>query len=337
MAEAAPAAPVSPYFNVTEADEALHEPGPEPDWNESAFFHLVETDGRSGSLFRIGRRVNEQRAEVTALRLMDDGSALVGFDRPAISGNDAWRAGALDFVREAGEWRVTFDGTLSHLAKGEAFADPGAALRSSPRVDTRFELAATDVAPAYRTSADGTYHGGEAIAKDHYAGVARVHGRVTIDGESREMAGFGFRDHSWGPRNWQAIDCWRWAYGQLDGDNLFSVVVMWHDGQPDVAGIAVRNGRPEVIREARVRTTYGARPTFYADGVKVVIPHPEGEITATFRSTSRLPLRHRKGEEILRIVEQLAEVSIDGTPGVGWFETCDRMSDGTPFGMAQGI
>ncbi|WP_216893147.1 DUF7065 domain-containing protein [Nocardia alni] len=325
------------YFSVTAADEGMHDPGPEGQWNESAFVHVVEEDGRAGALFRIGRRVNEGLAEVTALHLRDGRDAFVGFERAPITGNGGWAAGSLDF-RAAEGWSVRFDGTLSHLPDGELFLDPGRAMRECPRVPARFELTAVDLVPPYRTTTDGTYHGGAAIAKDHYAGVARVSGSAVIDGRKREVRGFGFRDHSWGVRDWQAVDCWRWIYGQLDAENLFSVVVMYPSGgEPDVAGIALRGGRPFIVTEASVTCRYAGPPDHWVDAVEIVVPHPGGAIMASFQPTCRLPLRHRKGGEVLRIVEHLARVTFDGRPGAGWFETTDRMEAGRPFGLTRGI
>lgn len=327
------------YFNISADDEGMHHPGPEDNWNESAFFHVVEQDGRTGALFRIGRRVNEGYAEVTALQLREDGAALVGFERAAIDGNQCWRAGGLDFRTDdaAAGWEITYDGELSELTDGELFLEPGRALRESRRLHARFELHARDITPPYRTTTDGSYHGGEAIAKDHYAGVSEVTGTVAFEDRRRAVAGCGFRDHSWGPRNWQGVDCWRWVYGQLDPDNLFSIVVMWHGHKPDTAGILVRDGRATIVTEVAIRCHYSTAPHYWVESVEITIPHQAGPVVATLAPTSRLPLRHRKGEEVLRIVEHLAPAHIDGRPAAGWFETADRMVDGRPFGMTRGI
>jgi hypothetical protein len=328
------------YFSVTPADEDLHEIGPEPQWNESAFFHVVEEDGRSGLLFRIGRRVNEGFAEVTALQLRAGGDALVGFQRAPISGHDRWRAGSLDFTRTdpAAGWAVCYDGELSHLADGADFAEPGRALRESAKVAAVIRLTCTDLVPPYRTTTDGTYHGGAAVAQDHYAGVARVTGTLALDGQPREVRGFGFRDHSWGVRDWQAIDCWRWFYGQADAGNLFSVVQMKAAGaEPDVAGLVVRAGRPWIVKHMTASCRYTAAAPHWMETAQISIPHPDGAVVASFEPSCRLPLRHRRGNEVLRIVEQLATVAIDGAAGAGWFETADRLDDGMPFGMTHGM
>lgn len=326
--------PDSAYFTVTALDEAMHDVEAEAQWNESAFFHLVVADGRRGALFRIGRRVNEGMAEVTALELRDTGEALVAFERPSITDNENWTAGNLDFVlADPGPgWNVSYDGSVSRLDHGEAFLDPGRALRESPRVAFGARLTAVDIVPPYRTTTDRTYHGGAGIAKDHYAGVARVSGTLKVDGIEQDVTGFGFRDHSWGVRNWQSIDCWRWLYGQLDVENIFSIVVMYPTGgEPDVAGILIRNGRPSIVTDATLTCRYGAAPHYWVEAVELVLPHADGPVVASFAPVCRLPLRHRKGEEVLRIVEQLAQVTIDGHAGAGWFETTDRIVDGQPF------
>ncbi|MBV6762890.1 DUF7064 domain-containing protein [Rhodococcus opacus] len=330
----------SAFFNVVAADEAMHDPGPESNWNESAFFHVVEEDGSAGALFRIGRRVNEGFAEVTALQLRSTGDALVGFRKAKITDNLRWQAGDLDFASEGtgGGWSISFDGELSHLADGTEFADPGTAFRNSPKEKAAFDLSWADLAPPYRTSTDGTYHGGDSVAKDHYAGVGQVTGTVRIDGQEKRIRGFGFRDHSWGVRNWQSIDCWRWVYGQLDAGNLFSVVAMQvGTPEPAVAGIVLKDGTPHVVTEMSVKCRYDGAPDYWLAGADVTIPLPDGDVfEATYQPTCRLPLRHTKGDEVLRIVEHLANVQINGKSGAGWIEVTDRMEDGRPFGLVHG-
>jgi hypothetical protein len=159
---------------------------------------------------------------------------------------------------------------------------------------------------------------------------------MNIDGREHSVRGFGFRDHSWGVRNWQAVDCWRWYYAQLDADNLFSVVVMKaSDTESNVAGILVRAGRPHIVTELETTVQYSGDPHYWVEGAEIVIPHPDGEVIAAFAPISRLPLRHRRGEQVLRIVEQLATVRVDGVPATGWFETADRITDGRPFGLSR--
>jgi hypothetical protein len=38
---------------------------------------------------------------------------------------------------------------------------------------------------------------------------------VSIDGQHIDVDGYGQRDHSWGPRDWWAMD-WVWSAGRLD-------------------------------------------------------------------------------------------------------------------------
>ena len=43
---------------------------------------------------------------------------------------------------------------------------------------------------------------GADLGAHHYESMGRVAGRVTVDGRVTEVSGWGFQDHSWGPRNW---------------------------------------------------------------------------------------------------------------------------------------
>jgi hypothetical protein len=51
----------------------------------------------------------------------------------------------------------------------------------------------------------------------------RVSGTVTVDGEELSLGGVGQRDHSWGTRDWWAMD-WVWSAGHLDDGTRFHAV-----------------------------------------------------------------------------------------------------------------
>src|SRR5215204_2934768 len=52
---------------IQATDEFMHEPTDHPQFNESAYYNLVDNDSGFGVLIRMGNRVNEGYAEVTVL------------------------------------------------------------------------------------------------------------------------------------------------------------------------------------------------------------------------------------------------------------------------------
>ena len=58
----------------------------------------------------------------------------------------------------------------------------------------------------------------EEFAKGHYEQLVAGHGTVTLGDESWEVSGHGLRDHSWGPRFWQAPWYYRWLTANAGPD-----------------------------------------------------------------------------------------------------------------------
>src|SRR5215213_202169 len=119
---------------ILPADEFMHEPTDHPQFNESAYYNLVDNDSGFGVLIRMGNRVNEGYAEVTVLIYLPDGGAAIRFDRAPISSNDAFDAAGLRFtvVEPLQTMEVRFDGTAYRLPKGTDLAEPKRAFSTSP-------------------------------------------------------------------------------------------------------------------------------------------------------------------------------------------------------------
>ena len=322
------------YFAFDASDEGLHTPGPQSNWNESCLFHLVEADGGAAWLIRIGRRVNEKYAEVTVMELRSDGSTALFIKREPISGHSSWGVAGLDFtnLQPLKTWNAKFSGQVSEIERGEALSDPKQAFSSAKKVSCDFDLKFEDIVPVFGAYPGGGYAGGQR----HYEGIHRCSGRVTIDGKQRIVTGFGFRDHSWGVRDWHQIEHWRWCFGQIDAENVFSIVAIQQEGPRHVYGVAVRNGKIHFVNNMTNESEYTTDGNFYLERIRMQCQLDGDIIDTRFKVKCRVPLRHKKGEMVLRIVENLADVEIDGVPAVGWIEVADRIVDGRPVGIAAG-
>lgn len=207
-------------------DEGRHDPGPEPLWNESWYFDAVSDAGDLGVYTRLGRLPNCDECLYTA--------CITGPDRPSImlvgtfglpaAGDEAQVVDGPGLHAEhhceepLRRFRVTLAGTA------QAFTDPSAPLRGETgrSVAIAFDLVwETDGIPyAWRQST-------------RYEIPCRVTGTVTVGGEELTFAGPGQRDHSWGARDWWAVD-WMWNGLHLDdGTHIHQV------GVPQLAGYGV--------------------------------------------------------------------------------------------------
>src|SRR5688572_1174996 len=194
-------------------DDYLHAREAATNFNESAYYNFSDPGCGLGGWVRLGNRPNEGYAQMTTCLYLPDGRVAFWFARPPISSHDAHDAGGLrlEGVRPLQEHRGTYQGPGLPLDDPAATADPERAFAENPRVPCRVEQVHRGLAEPW----GGEPEDGEAlVAVDPEKGFARGHfeqhmavtGTVTIDDETFELTdGLGLRDHSWGPRYWQAI------------------------------------------------------------------------------------------------------------------------------------
>lgn len=89
------------------------------------------------------------------------------------------------------------------------------------------------------------------IYNEHYNVHCRVTGSILLDGSVHEVDGLGWRDHSWGIRHWDMVACTRTLGGSC-GDVYFQCTTwLGHDGTFIKRGYIGREGRRELISDAR--------------------------------------------------------------------------------------
>lgn len=321
-------------------DEHMHEPTDDPQFNESMYFNLVDGDSGFAVLIRMGNRVNEGHAEVTVLAYLPGGGAVIRFAKPEISDNSAFDAGGLRFevIEPLKHLRVTFSGTGFHLNQGTDLADPKRAFSTSPEVPLVLELDYHNVVPVYGLAGGSSGIAGaeDSIATGHYQGPTSVSGWVEVDGERRQVAGLGFRDHSWGPRRWQGPAYWRWVSCMVDERTGFvGWVTRIGDKRLSGNGMILREGVVSLVTEATVISAYGEAP-HYPESMTIDLRAEDGStLHATGEVFANVPLRNRRDGEIARLSEVLVRLDVDGRTGYGISEYHDRIVDGIPAGMSE--
>lgn len=222
-----PSAERAPALRPAPEGEGRHAPGPEPLWNESWYFDGVSDSGDLGLYTRIGLVPNQGACLYTAcvcgpgrpsIMLVDASAPLPGIEDDALGIDIAGLRAAHLCEEPLRRFRVTLEGTA------QAHADPSAPLRGEQGepVDVAFDLVwETDGVPyAWRPST-------------RYEIPCRVTGAVRIGAQEIAFAGPGQRDHSWGPRDWWAVD-WMWSALHLeDGTRIHAV------GVPQIPGFGV--------------------------------------------------------------------------------------------------
>jgi hypothetical protein len=92
---------------------------------------------------------------------------------------------------------------------------------------------------------------------DHYELIGSVDGNVNVAGEQLPVSGYGWQDHSWGPRNMGHLLSHRWVLAIFGPDLFFSVLGILTDASPDprLMGFIYDDG----ALSAPTAVTFGAR------------------------------------------------------------------------------
>lgn len=197
---------------VAPADEARHQPGPEPLWNESWYADVAHPSGDYGAWVRFGLYPNRSQ---TWFQLV-----VAGPDRPLVMLHDvtaplatgdgqslstpSWTC-ELSAEVPLERWGVRASGTA------RSFDDPTAVYRQEPGAPVPVEL---DL--VWQTRGEPYHYG----VSTRYEVSAHVTGTIRVGDEQIDVDAPGQRDHSWAVRDWWAFG-WCWSAGSLDDGTRF--------------------------------------------------------------------------------------------------------------------
>lgn len=309
--------------NLKPEDDYTHELGPEKNFNESVYFNFFDPSQNRGGFVRIGNRANEGYAELTVIIWNPDGSAYFTYRKPEITHNDGWNAGGLsiDVEKPTDLVHTKFSGSVLTLADPRAMKDPSKAFKESPKQELTLELRHEAVGPFYGHVGDPD--DGNQFARAHTEQHMRVLGELQI-GDQPPVAfnGHGVRDHSWGPRYWQATPSYRWITGNF-GDDLGMVIRT--NGAGVGRGLFQEGDKLVKVEESRITTEYEPGTRYHRslradlmleDGRKRIL---EGEVMGF------IPLRNRRSGTNTHIGEGMTRYTLDGERvGYGLSEYLDQ-------------
>jgi hypothetical protein len=158
-------------------------------------------------------------------------------------------------------------------------------------------------------------------ASDRYEQSVRVTGTVTVDGREIAVDGFGHRDHSWGTRDWRALQHWKWMNATTrDGTVSLHAWESLAYAERHVMGYVNRGGT--VVPIAAIRATAQLDDRLVHQAVSVEITTDDGATTtleATLAAGVVIPVA------TLHLHEMAMTATIDGEPAVahvefGWLQ-----------------
>lgn len=324
-------------------DEYTHELGPEPTFNESMYFNVIDPVAGLGGWFRLGNRANEGRGEMTVCLYLPgpDGTPRGGqvafmFQRPEVHSNDAFDAAGLrfDVVEPFEELRISYTGKVLLLDDPMQMAEPREAFTTNPYADCTVELRYLRASDPFGGEPEERHERpGEEFARGHYEQLGRGVGTVTVGDRRWDIDGFGLRDHSWGPRTWQAPWYYRWLTGNFGADGGFMASrIARRDRDGTRAGFVWEGGTMTLVDDVRLTTEWGEGQ--HHQQVRATLRAGEERTwEVTGEVLSYIPLRNRREGMVTRIGEGLTRWTLDdGRVGYGMSEYLDQIIDDRPVG-----
>lgn len=311
--------------NIRPEDDYTHPLGPEENFNESVYFNFFDRKNQRGGFIRMGNRANEGYAEMTVIVFNADGSVFFNYKKPEIDNNDGWNAGgaSIEVIKPGEEIRTRYEGAALFMADPRDMKEPGKAFKSNPFKKIELDLTHFGVGPMYGHV--GEEGDGNNFARAHYEQHMRVAGTLMIEGEAPlEISGHGLRDHSWGPRFWQATRSYRWITGNF-GDDLGMVITVSGGGS---GGMMHKGDEFIKITDIKLTTEYEEGTTFQKSlRADVKLENGDSHVIEG-KVKGFIPLRNRRSDEITYIGEGMTEYTLDGErKGYGLAEYLNQPGD----------
>jgi hypothetical protein len=323
-------------------DEYMHDKGDESNFNESMYFNVYDPKARLGGFFRLGNRPNEGRGEMTVCLYLPDGRVAFMFQRPEVTSNDAFDAAGLrfDVVAPFEQLTVSYTGKVVMLDDPLEMADPRKAFTENPYADCTATLEYRGVSSMFGGEPDEAHERpGEEFAKGHYEQLVGARGTITVGDDTYEIDGFGLRDHSWGPRYWQAPWYYRWLTANFgDEFGFMGSRIARREGEGTRGGFVWDGDQLHLCHDFEITTTWQGDDRYH-QGIEAILRSKDDdgsplEWSVRGEVQNLIPLRNRRDEMVTRISEGLTQWTLaDGRVGYGWSEYLDQIVDGEPVGI----
>ena len=170
---------------------------------------------------------------------------------------------------------------------------------------------------------------GEEFAKGHYEQLIAATGTIKVGEREWDINGFGLRDHSWGPRYWQAPWYYRWLTANVDENFGFMASrVAKKDGPGSRGGFVWENGTMHLCDDVRDHHRDAwrrpvPRPRSRGSCVRAA---PTASGSSAAEALSLIPLRNRRqapdGEWLQT---RISEAYTEWTVRSGEFEGTSRL------------
>lgn len=304
--------------DLSAQDDYLHEVQSAENFSESNLFYFAGTtssDKTVGGIIRVANKPNQGYAEGTVLVFLGDGSALFKYERVDITGNTSWRAGGwdLDVITPGGvEFSSKFTGDVFRLKDPRILANPKLAVQEpiralaldfrhfgkSPMVEFRYNRDSFDESMTAIVETRGLHQ------------LTSFRGTFALDdGAVESVEGYGWRDHNWGPRNWQAFPRHAFYTGNFGDDRGFVLFqteggkgYFMHDGPETVFEVVALEMDTQYGADSREPVSMKAKVTLDNSAIHII----------TGQCADFIPLRNRRDDMTTHLGYSLWHYELDG-------------------------
>ena len=186
------------------SDERMHAVGDDPAWSESYYFNFIDPDTRIGMFTRMGFRPGNGWADALHAVFLPSNRVAFTYGRREIARDltqydDDLKAGDLTLtcLEPHQRWTIEYAGPAQDIPDASILLE-----RRKARPDGWFTPARLEMALSFDCLTEP--HFAAAGARGHFEQSGRVAGHISLGAETWQVAGFGVRDKSWGPRDWGA-------------------------------------------------------------------------------------------------------------------------------------
>jgi len=302
------------HAQFKESDEALHPASDHPLWQESVLLHWYDRRQGIGGWHRVGHEPNNDggKAAIWSYVFHRTGWQYRRCGDVALAATDKYSDGfgagetlRFSYRDGAARWEVR-EGTLS------------------ARLECRNLFAIVDPFP----------HSDELAAKrfaNHFEVAGRITGEVTYEGRTTNVEGYGYRDHSWGPRDWQnGMLNHRWFTGTLGDELSFAAITAQSQtGKLTRVGFIHRDNR--ITRAEKVDVIAYIEPDGLTHrGGELRLTLPGGEVIE-IHATARAGVLFQRGSVVM--AEMICDAEGQGLTGYcdAEISTNPRAGKGTPL------
>ncbi|MGH7961523.1 MAG: DUF7064 domain-containing protein [Candidatus Binatia bacterium] len=316
--------------DIQAQDEYTHPLGSETNFNESMYFNFFDQQRRMGGFVRLGNRANEGYAEMTLCVFMPNGDVLFNFKRPEIRDNAAFHAGGMRFevVEPLVRLRTTYEGSAVYLTDATQLTDPREAFKHNPHKRVKLDLVHEGIALLYGSTGRNrkVIDPEKEFAKAHYEQHMRITGTIALDNDVIDVHAFGLRDHSWGPRYWQALKYYRWLTCSCGpGFSFMATEIVDHEGKRRESGVVVRGDSLIQVKTVAIKSEFASNNLFH-QRMTIDLGLENGEalaITGVVKGFA--PLRNRRAGLTTHVGEAMTEYTCGKFTGYGISEYLDQI------------